>query len=314
MTRRFFVVAPGARVRPQKVESMNPHRIRFDVEGSTIAGHLYLPDHPAPHPAVVVGGPMTSVKEQVTGVYAAALARRGIAALSIDPRHFGESGGEPRQYENYHHKIADYRAAVERLAREPCIDAKRLGAVGVCLGTGYVVHASLECAKIRAIAGIAGYYRDVPAMRARDPDGFAATIAKGRDARRLYESTGELLTIPAAAMQGDAAMTLASTYDYYATSRAGIANYVNAFAVMSREHFVGFDVMAAASRVAVPMRMIHAQRALSPAWARQFYDHLRVKKSLHWLDAPNQTDFYDRPHLVEPAADLVADHLHRHLQ
>ena len=54
---------------------------------------------------------MTSVKEQVTGVYAAAFAVRGIAALAIDHRHYGESGGQPRQYEYSAHKIEDLRRA-----------------------------------------------------------------------------------------------------------------------------------------------------------------------------------------------------------
>jgi len=80
-------------------------------------------------------GPMTSVKEQVAGVYAVALAVRGIAALAIDHRHYGESGGEPRQYEVPDHKIADIGGAIDWLADSPEVEANRLGLVGVCLGS-----------------------------------------------------------------------------------------------------------------------------------------------------------------------------------
>ena len=59
---------------------MRLERVSYVVDGDTVVGHLHLPDGPGPHRAVVVGGPMTSVKEQVTGVYAQALARRGFAA------------------------------------------------------------------------------------------------------------------------------------------------------------------------------------------------------------------------------------------
>ena len=137
-----------------------------------------MPDGPGPHPAVITGGPMTSVKEQVTGVYAAALARNGVAALAIDHRHYGESDGEPRQYEYYPHKIADLRAALDALSEQPEIDANRLGAVGVCLGCGYLAHAIYERPQVKAFVAIAGYYRDVPTMRAADRDDFEAKIAE----------------------------------------------------------------------------------------------------------------------------------------
>ncbi len=65
---------------------------------------------------------MTSVKEQVTGAYAAALARRGVAALAIDHRHYGESGGAPRQWEHWPSKVSDLRAALDWMESRPEID------------------------------------------------------------------------------------------------------------------------------------------------------------------------------------------------
>ena len=47
----------------------------------------------------------------------AALAERGLAALAFDHRFFGESGGEPRQFENPAAKIEDIRNAVTALLR-----------------------------------------------------------------------------------------------------------------------------------------------------------------------------------------------------
>ena len=48
---------------------------------------------------------MTSVKEQVTGVYAKSLAEIGFITLAIDHRYFGESEGAPRQYEKFPVKL-----------------------------------------------------------------------------------------------------------------------------------------------------------------------------------------------------------------
>ncbi len=288
-------------------------RVTFDVAGVTVVGNLYFPDSAGPFPGIVVGGPMTSVKEQVTGVYAAALSERGIAALALDHRHFGESGGEPRQYENCHHKIEDLKTAIDVLADHPRVDGHKIGAAGVCLGAGYVIHAALQDPRVRAMGTVVGYFRDVPAMRAADPDGFQAKVDQGISARKHYEATGEVLSVPAAALQGDAAMTLQSTYDYYATPRAGVPNYENAFAVMSREHFLTFDVQSAAPQVKAPLLMVHSENGLSPAWARKFHDNLPFEAPLHWIEGPNQTAFYDDPELVAPAADLLADHFMTHL-
>lgn len=282
--------------------------VSFEVAGDRLVGDLYMPDGTGACPAVIVAGPMTSVKEQVTGVYAAALAERGIAALAIDHRSYGESEGAPRQYENYHRKIADLAAAVDALALEDRVDADRLGAVGVCLGAGYALHTATRQPKIRAAGTVVGYYRDVPAMRAADPQGFQAKVDQGIAARHQYERTGEVITVPAAALSGDAAMTLQSTFDYYATPRAGVPNYTNDFAVMSREHFLTFDVQSVAPQVTIPVAMVHSENGLSPAWARKFNDALPDATPILWLDGPNQTAFYDDPDLVARAADHLAEH------
>jgi uncharacterized protein len=288
-------------------------RVFFEVDGVPVVGDLYLPAADAPHRAVVVAGPMTSVKEQVTGVYACALAQRGFAALALDHRHYGESGGLPRQYELWMDKVHDLRVAVDWLATRSDIDASKVGLVGVCLGAGYAAWASVGHPRVRALGAVAGYYRDPTELREKDPVGFRDKVEAGRAAREHFEATGELWTIPAVALEGDAAMTLPDTYDYYATRRAAVPNYRNELAVMSREHFLPFDVQAAGVEVTAPLAMVHSEKALSPAWARRFYDRVRAPKSLHWLESNNQVDFYDDPRLVRAASDHIARHLREQL-
>lgn len=288
-------------------------RVTFLVDGDRVVGNLHLPEGDGPFPGVIAGGPMTSVKEQVTGVYAQALAERGFATLAMDHRNFGESDGAPRQYENYHLKIEDLREAVGVLADHAAVEAGRLGAAGICLGAGYILHAAAQDARIRAAGTVVGYFRDVSAMRVADPDGFQAKVDQGIKARQHYENTDEVLTVPAAALSGDAAMTLQSTYDYYATPRAGVTNYTNAFAVMSREHFLTFDVQSVASVLNIPLVMVHSENGLSPKWARAFNENLQIEAPLHWLDGPNQTAFYDDPDLVGKAAELLAAHFEANL-
>jgi hypothetical protein len=58
---------------------------------------------------VIAVGPLTSVREQAAGAYAQAMAERGYAALTFDYRCFGESDGQPRQFENPVANIEDIR-------------------------------------------------------------------------------------------------------------------------------------------------------------------------------------------------------------
>lgn len=297
-------------------------RVSFRVGDATVVGHLHVPvaaaDSPAARfPAVVVAGPMTSAKEQVTGTYAAELAGQGFVALCIDPRHFGRSGGEPRQFEYYEHKIQDYRAAFDFLAAHDLVDPTRMGAAGVCLGCGYAAHTALGDTRVKAFGLVVGYYRDVPAMMASGPKGFEEKVQQGRTARELYESTGDVLMIPAAALlgQGDAAMTSQPLFDYYVTNAGKeVPNYRSEYAVMSWEHFLCFDVQSAAKQLHLPSVMVHSENGISPQLARDFFEKLGSSdKRIHWLEGPSQTAFYHQSDLVAVAARVLSEHFAAHL-
>lgn len=297
-----------AGVSAASIATMSSDRIMFEVAGDRVVGDLHWPGGHGPHPAVIMAGPMTSVKEQVTGVYAAALARRGFVALALDHRGYGESGGLPRQYEHWQRKVADLRSGLDFLASIPDVDAERTGAAAVCLGCGYAVHASVGNPRVKALGLVAGYYRDPGSMRERDPEGYDSRVAQGAAARRKFESTGIVELIPAAALEGDAAMQTLDTVDYY-TRRATHPNYVNTFAVMSREHFLPFDVQAAAPHLTQPVTMVHSRNALSPQWAESFFTKLRGEKTLTWIESRGQTDIYDDTAIVERASEVVVQGL-----
>lgn len=79
--------------------------VSFENEdsGLNLAGVLFLPegfDETSQYAAIVVTGPMLSVKEQAQSIYAERLAENGFVTLVFDYSYFGESEGEPRQLEN----------------------------------------------------------------------------------------------------------------------------------------------------------------------------------------------------------------------
>lgn len=117
----------------------------------------------------VITGPLTSVKEQASGVWAAVLASRGFAALAFDHRYFGESAGLPRQLENPWAKIADIRAAAVALHKDRRFDRKQMFAIGVCAGAGYMARAVVAMPLAEAFA----YYGTSHGAVANYVNGFA---------------------------------------------------------------------------------------------------------------------------------------------
>ncbi len=295
--------------------AVTEHEVTFTVDGDTVAGILRLPPNATPTPGLVFLGPLTSVKEQVPGHYAKALAQRGFATLAIDNRHFGQSGGEPRQYEHPPKKVEDIRAALDFLAGQDAVDAEKLGAVGICAGAGYMSGAVANDSRIKAFGAVAGFFHDVEMQRKWMGDGFDAAIERAAQARKAFENDGTVETIPAVG-DGDeeVAMPLKEAFEYYGTDRGDHPNYTNAFAVMSREHTLPWSARAHAPDIKVPTLMIHSENALAPALARGFFADLSGDKDEHWVESKGQIDFYDDPKLIEPAADKLAAHFNAALR
>jgi fermentation-respiration switch protein FrsA (DUF1100 family) len=288
---------------------MNQVPLTFVSGDDRLVGVLYVPDV-QPVAAVVTTGPLTSVKEQATGAYASALAKRGFAALAFDHRTFGESDGEPRQFEHPERKAADVSAAVSALVADERTRDVPVVAVGVCAGGGYMARAVADDPRIRAFAGVAGYYSDAATFATSSPQDYQAALDRGLAAERRWEATGVAETIPAVGPDGGGvAMPLREAYEFYGTPRGAVENYTNGFAVQSLAYTTPFDAQEAAARIQVPFLLVHSEHALAPPLARKFYATVHSSKSELWLQSKGQIDFYDDPQLIEPAADAIAEHM-----
>jgi hypothetical protein len=75
----------------------------FDSGGIACAATLYRPfDTTEDVPCVVMGHGFSGTKDLGLAPYAEAFATNGMAVLAFDYRHFGASGGEPRQLVHAH--------------------------------------------------------------------------------------------------------------------------------------------------------------------------------------------------------------------
>jgi uncharacterized protein len=288
------------------MERVSKTRFTFQSEGETLVGDLFLPADGKPAGVLVAVGPLTSVKEQAAGTYAQAMAERGHAALAFDYRYFGESGGQPRQFESPEANIEDIKSAATALLADDRLKDLPLGGLGICFGAGPMVRAVAEDPRFRAFAGVAGVYTDNANTIARMGDAYQASIDRGRAAERRWRETGEAETIPAVAPDGgDVAMPLREAYEFYGTPRGQVPNYVNGYAVQSLAHSLPFDVRGAADALDVPVLVVHSETALAPDLAHSFYSAVQSPKRELWLDSQGQIDFYDDPKLINPAADAV---------
>ncbi|GGT60987.1 alpha/beta hydrolase [Actinomadura citrea] len=294
-----------------------PEQVGFAGDAAKLAGHLFLPDNAgsgASIPGVVVAGTWTSVKEQMADRYAGQLARRGFAALSFDFTGYGESAGEPRDFESPELKVRDLRAAADFLAGHPAVGGGPLGALGVCAGAMYVSALAAVDAGVGSLALVAPWLHDrgICEENYGGAEGIEAKKAAAAEARRRYEETGEVAYVPVVSgSDPDAAMPF--DIDFYLNpQRGGIRQWPNRFAVMAWPGWLDFDGVALAPKVAAPVLLVHSQDAAIPDGARRFHDGLAGPRKFLWTEG-TQFDFYDQAPQVGLAADAAAEHFARTL-
>jgi dienelactone hydrolase len=141
--------------------AVTPSDVVFISGGVTCAADLYRPDGPAGSlPCLVMGHGFSGTKG-LARVYAERFAAAGLAVLVFDYRHFGASGGEPRQLVDVDKQRADYHAAVHYARTVPGIDPERIALWGTSFSGGHVIAVAAEAPRIAAVVA------QVPLLDAR---------------------------------------------------------------------------------------------------------------------------------------------------
>lgn len=294
------------------MNSAGPVSVSFESGGRRLAGHLFTANGPAP--GVIVTGSWTTVKEQMADLYASKLAEAGFTALTFDFADFGESEGEPRQYESPERKIEDISAAVQWLSGQKEVSGD-VGGLAICASAGYMAHAIARGAPIKAFATVAAWLHDpgtVGEMYGGD-DGVAERIRDGEAARQAYEAGGEVRYVPAFSVDDPKAAMGEMVKSYYGDpARGAVPEWTNRFAVMSWPEWLNFNGIEGASGISVPALMVHSDEAAFPDNVRRFASELRGPQRVLWHEG-TQLDFYHAAAQVDPAVEAVADHFRQTL-
>ena len=302
---------------------MQEHRekVEFLSDGLKIIGNLFKPDNFEEGdvlPAVIVAGPMTGVKEQVSGLWAERLAKAGFVTLAFDHRNFGESEGTPRQHEDPAKKIEDLKNAISFLASLPEVDPSKIGACGISMGGGYVLQLAAWDRRIKAVTIVAsGLNLGDTFLEMMGKEALIKRLEELNAARQKHYDTGEVQYIPAVATGGKpAAMIGDEPFEYYGTSRSWSPGWVNRYTTESIENLMSFNAVSYAHHVApTPLLIIHGKndKYCLPKFAQEVYDKAGEPKVIMWVDAPNHIDLYDVEKYLEPAVNKTVEWFNKYL-
>ena len=111
----------------------------------------FFPAEQNPAPCVVIAHGFDGVREQALERYAAYFRREGISAFVFDYRHFGHSGGEPRQRFNIRAQLDDWRAAIAKVRELDEVDSARIALWGTSTSGGHVIKLAAETNRYAAV-------------------------------------------------------------------------------------------------------------------------------------------------------------------
>ena len=266
-----------------------------------LAGLLFLPDAfdlSKDYPAVVVTGPMLSVKEQAQSVYAKKLTEAGYVTLVFDGAYFGESEGLPRCQELPDVKESDIEGAVDYLTSLPYVDDNRIGGLGICGSGSYMSVAGVKEPRLKAITAIVPAIADISKSAMA---GFFRPEDEVKAAKEAYEQgKGGLMHLnfmPRAFDEGAA---------YYYSSRGTHPRWSNQVVAWSQLELVKYNVVSIMKDMNKPYLVITGENAWSREASTEVFNAVpHTQKQMHVIPEASHFDMYDLAPFVSEAFEFI---------
>lgn len=287
-----------------------------------LVGNLFLPkdfDASRRYPAILSVHPAGSVKEQSAGLYAHKLAERGFVTLAFDAAYAGESGGTPHYSEAPYERVEDIRYAIDYLVTLPFVDERRIGALGICAGGGYVIATAPTDRRIRAVAGVSA--ADIGAanreswLRGRTVEEQIALLEDVSE-QRTREARGEELmkVYMCPEPTAETAPSFREGYDYYRTARAWHPRADNYYLRRSQATKMAFSAIENIYLLTQPVLLVVGGKADSDWQTERFYNALPgTDKEVFVVEESSHIELYDHPEYVGRAVEKLNDFFARTL-
>lgn len=298
--------------------------VSFKNKTWDVAADLHLPagfDEKKTYPAIVVAHPISSCKEQTSGVHAARLAELGYVALAFDASTQGASGGLGEYLEDPATRVEDFRCAADYLTTLPFVDADRMGVLGICGGGGYAVNAAMTERRFKAVATIVGANYGRLAREGNMAPDAAITAMEAISAQRTAEARGAETAmttyIPRSKTELDAAgitdVDVVEAVDYYTTQRGQKPGSPNKLNVVSTGAAFSWDAFHLVDQLLTqPLQVIigGGQPGGFGSYRDGFelFDKARsAKKNLMIVPGATHYDMYDKPDCVDQSIARLKD-------
>jgi fermentation-respiration switch protein FrsA (DUF1100 family) len=141
--------------------------VRFPSGSDECAGWLYPAPGDGPAPAVVMAHGFGGIKEARLDAYAERFQSAGYGVLVFDYRHFGASGGEPRQLVEVGRQLDDWRSALEFVRHTEAVDRSRIAVWGTSFAGGHVLEVAAGGNGVAAAISQVPFMSGVTTLRAR---------------------------------------------------------------------------------------------------------------------------------------------------
>lgn len=138
-----------------------------------------------------MGHGFTGTRDDGLPPYAERFADAGMAALPFDYRHFGHSGGEPRQLIDIGRQHEDYTAAIAFVRTLEGIDPERIALFGTSFSGGHVVEVAARDGRVAAVVSQCPNADTLASLRELSPMQMAKLTLAG-----LRDRAGSLLGRP----------------------------------------------------------------------------------------------------------------------
>jgi uncharacterized protein len=143
--------------------------VHFPSGDAKCQAWLYLPGGPQPRPVIVMAHGLGGIRQMRLDAYAERFAAAGYACLVFDYRHFGASGGEPRQLLDIKLQLADWAAAIAYARSRADLDPARVVLWGTSFGGGHVIVAAARDGNVAATISQCPFTDGLASVLAMDP-------------------------------------------------------------------------------------------------------------------------------------------------
>jgi pimeloyl-ACP methyl ester carboxylesterase len=243
--------------------------LTFRSGDAVCAAWLYRPAGAGPHPVVVMAHGLGATREMRLAAYAERFRAAGYACLVFDYRHFGDSGGEPRQLIDVNSQLEDWRSALAFVRDREDLDRDRIALWGTSFGGGHALAVGARDPAVAAVVAQCPFTDGIASALALDPRSSAkVTPLAVRDLLAARRGRPPVYVDVVGPPGSRALMTAPDAEPGVEALVEGVAGYENRACARIGLQVLGYRPGRRAARIAAPVLLCVCERdSVAPARA-----------------------------------------------